>query len=95
MKKVILTVAAVAVASFAADGAALFTKCASCHGKDGKNAAISGKVLAGQSAADIAKKLADYKAGNGGAKKGMMIPNAKALSDADMKALGEYISKLK
>ena len=95
MKKVILTVAACAMAAFAADGAAVYGKCKSCHGADGKNTAISGKSLAGQSADAIAKKLHDYQAGNGGAKKGMMIPNAKSLSADDVKAVSAYIAGLK
>ena len=97
MKKVLLTVAACAVASFAADGAAIFnSKCVSCHGKDGKMTAIPGVAIAGQSAGDVEKKLKGYQDGSfGGAKKGMMAPNAKALADADMKAVATYIASLK
>ena len=97
MKKVLLTVAACAVASFAADGAAIYNaKCVSCHGKDGKMTAIPGVAIAGQSVGDVEKKLKGYQDGSfGGAKKGMMAPNAKALSADDVKAVASYIASLK
>ena len=96
MTKILSLLTCFALSCFAASGAELFTKCASCHGKDGKNKAISGKVLAGQKATELTKKLTGYKKGTfGGAKKGMMTGVAKPLSDGDIKALSTYISKLK
>jgi cytochrome c553 len=85
---------ALAAAAFAADGKALYAKCAGCHGADGSKTAMS-KSLKGQKTDALAKALAGYKAKTfGGAKKGMMEGQAASLSDADMKALAEYISKL-
>lgn len=95
MKKIILGVAIAAATLFAADGAAVYGKCASCHGKDGKNAAISGIALSGD-AASIETKLNGYKDGSfGGAKKAMMTPQVAALSADDIKAVSEYIAGLK
>lgn len=95
MKKIILGVAIAAATLFAADGATIYGKCAGCHGKDGKNAAISGVALSGD-AASIEKKLSGYKDGSfGGAKKGMMAPQVAALSADDIKAVSEYIAGLK
>lgn len=84
-----------AAAAFAADGKALYVKCAGCHGADGAKTALGNKALKGLSADTIAKALAGYKAKTfGGAKKAMMEGQAANLSDADMKALADYISKL-
>ncbi|MDD5156665.1 c-type cytochrome [Sulfurimonas sp.] len=95
MKKIILGVAVAAATLFAADGAAIYAKCGSCHGKDGKNTAISGVALSGD-AASIEKKLNGYKDGSfGGAKKGMMAPQVASLSADDVKAVSEYIAGLK
>lgn len=97
MKKALVALmTAGVVAGFAADGAALYNKCTSCHGKDGKMTAIPGKVIAGQSAADVEKKLKGYKDGSfGGAKKGMMKGQVASLSDADIKALASHVAGLK
>jgi len=84
-----------AFASGAPDGKALYAKCAGCHGADGSKTALGNKALKGLSSDTIAKALAGYKAKTfGGAKKGMMEGQAAKLSDAEMKALGDYISKL-
>lgn len=97
MKKLALTVMLLGTTSlFAADGAALFGKCVSCHGKDGKMTAIPGVAISGQSAADVEKKLNGYKTDTyGGAKKGMMKGQVASLSADDIKALAEYVATLK
>ncbi len=70
------------------------TKCASCHGAKGEGKAPFPK-LAGQAQGDLEKKLHGYQDGTyGNEKKGMMIPNAKALSADDISALAHYISTL-
>jgi len=102
VKKIALTLAVafalavtLAAAALAADGKALFVKCAGCHGTDGAKTALGNKTLKGQKAEAIAKTLAGYKAKTyGGAKKGMMEAQAATLSDDDIKALADYISKL-
>ena len=96
MKKFAL-LALVATTSIAmADGAALYAKCAGCHGANGKTKALGkSNPIAGMAAADVVKDLEGYKAGTlnkhgmGGVMKGQANMSAE-----DMKALGEYISKL-
>ena len=89
-----LTFSAALGVALAADGKALYAKCAGCHGADGAKTSLS-KALKGQKAEAIAKTLAGYKAKTyGGAKKGMMEAQAATLSDDDIKALADYISKL-
>lgn len=95
MTKLVLGLSLTAAALFAADGAAIYGKCAACHGKDGKNTAISGVVLSGD-AASIEKKLNGYKDGSfGGAKKAMMVGQVASLSADDIKAVSAHIAGLK
>lgn len=92
MKKILLLASLFAVSSLvAADGAALYSKCAGCHGEKGEKAQYA--KLQGLSKADVVSKLTDYKAGNGGAKKAMMVPQAKSLDDEAISTLADYISK--
>jgi len=82
----------------AADGVALFAKCAGCHGADGKMKALGkSPAIAGEPAAEIAKKLKEYKAGkrNAYGMGGVMQGQAAGLSESDIAALADYISKLK
>lgn len=79
-------------------GKTLYTKCASCHGNDGKMKALGvSAVIAGQSAEEIAAKLAEYKAGtrNTAGMGNIMKPQVMTLSEEDMKAVAEYIATLK
>ena len=79
-----------------ADGAALFTKCAGCHGAKGEKHALGkSNIIAGQSKADLVKKIKGYQDGSyGGAMKGLMVSQVKGLNDAQIEALADYISKL-
>jgi len=96
MKKILLGVSLSAAVLLASDGAAIYAKCGACHGKDGKNAAVSGIAIGGEAADAVAKKLHGYKDGSfGGAKKAMMTPQVASLSDDDIKAVSEYIAGLK
>jgi len=99
MKKVVLTVLAVGAMSFlAADGAALYKKCAGCHGaKAEKKALGKSAVIAGQDAAATEAALKGYKAGtlNTHGMGGLMKGQVASYSDADMKAVSEYIAGLK
>lgn len=71
------------------------TKCASCHGSDAMGRADFPK-LAGQSKADLEKKLTGYKNGTFGNKmKAVMEPNAKALSSNQIEDIAGYIAGLK
>jgi len=81
-----------------AKGKAIFAKCASCHGADGKTKALGkSEIIAGQPAADLEKKIQEYKAGTRNvAGMGMLMKGqVGSLSDEDIKAVAAYISSLK
>lgn len=85
---------AASTALAAEDGKTLYAKCAGCHGADGSKAVMS-KALKGQSSDAIVKAMQGYKAKTfGGSKKATMENLASRMSDAEFKALGDYISKL-
>ena len=105
MKKVLLSLAAVAlaasmgsaVAGDAAAGKAKSAVCAGCHGADGKTTVqpIYPK-LAGQNAAYLENSLKAYKAGQRqGGMSAVMSPMAAPLSDADIANLAAYYASLK
>lgn len=79
----------------AADGAKLYAaKCAECHGKDGKEASVSGKAIAGGSGA--LAKLTGYKNGTfGGDQKAIMQGNVATLSDSELNTIASYVDTLK
>lgn len=85
--------------ALAADGAKLYVEktCTACHGKDGKTPLMPDyPKIAGQNAKYIEKQMADIKSGarangNSAAMKGVMV----LVSDADIKDLAAYVSKLK
>ena len=102
MKKIVLLIALACVGAFAADGAAIYKKCAVCHGAKAEKKYLN-KVPA-LVEIDPAQRLADmkaYKAGaiNGGKGKinmgAIMKGQMATLSDADMAAVNDYISTLK
>jgi len=82
----------------AADGAAMFQKCAACHGAKGEKAALGkSEVIAGWSSAKTLDALKGYKAGTRNTK-GMgaiMKGQTATLSDGDMKSLADYVAGLK
>jgi cytochrome c len=102
MNKTLAAVAAAALllglagAGGAADGKALYAKCAGCHGADGSKVPMNtGKPVKGMSAAEAEEALKGYKAGTfGGEKKAMMVKLVQPLSDEEIKALAEYIATL-
>ena len=96
MKKLALILAFAAASSlFAADGAALYKKCAACHGaKAEKKALNKSHIIQGWDVAKIAASLKGYKDGTyGGAMKGLMKGQVTGLSDADMQAMADQIAK--
>ncbi len=99
MKKVTLGLLLVGATSLLmADGAALFKKCAGCHGaKAEKKALGKSEVIAGWDAAKIEEALKGYKAGtrNVHGMGGLMKGQVASYSDADIKAVAEYIHGLK
>ena len=79
------------------DGKALYAKCAGCHGADGKTKALGkSEIIAGQPAADLEKKISEYKAGTRNVTGSGMIMKGQvaSLSDADIKAIATYVSGL-
>lgn len=83
---------------FAADGAAIYKKCAACHGEKA-DVKYANKVptLTSISKEERVKALQGYKDGsnnNFGMGKVMQL-HAKNLSDEDMAAVSEYIDSLK
>ncbi|BDY12779.1 c-type cytochrome [Hydrogenimonas cancrithermarum] len=79
------------------DAAALFTKCAGCHGLKGEKHALGkSNIIAGQSKADLVKKMEGYKNGTyGGPMKGLMAGQVRSLTSGQIEALAGYIAKLK
>ena len=82
----------------AADGSALYQKCAACHGLKGEKAALGkSEVIAGWNSTKTLDALKGYKAGTRNTKGmgALMKGQTAALSDADMKALADHIAGLK
>jgi cytochrome c553 len=78
-------------------GKKAYAKCAGCHGKDGKTKALNkSEIIAGQAAADLEKKMAEYKAGtrNVSGMGTLMKGQVASMSDADIKAVSAYISAM-
>jgi len=97
MKTLIVLLGLTAMLS-AADGGALFQKCAACHGAKGEKAALGkSEVIAGWKSDKVLDALKGYKAGTRNTKGmgALMKGQTAALSDADMKALADHIAGLK
>jgi cytochrome c553 len=94
MKKIVLSLLVTGVALMASDGAALYKKCAACHGQHGEKKAL-GKSAVIQGA-DVLADLKGYKAGTTN-KHGMgalMKGQVASYSDADLEAVAAYIKGL-
>ncbi|MRJ02617.1 MAG: c-type cytochrome [Epsilonproteobacteria bacterium] len=81
-----------------ADGATLYAKCSGCHGTKGERKALGKSApIGGMAKEELLKKLKGYQAGTlnlygmGGLMKGQVA----GLSEGDLEALADYISKLK
>ena len=88
--------AATAVTLVAADGAALYKKCAGCHGIHGEKKALGkSAVIKGWPKAKVVEALKGYKAGtrNVHGMGGLMKGQVASLSDADIEAIADYLSK--
>lgn len=79
----------------AADGAALFKKCAACHGAAGEKVALGkSKVIKDMSKEEIVTAINGYKDGSyGGPMKALMKGQVASLSDTDIEAISEFIVK--
>jgi len=98
MKKIALTLLVASVSLMAADGAALYKKCAACHGaKAEKKALGKSNVIHTMSSADIETALKGYKAGTRNTKGmgALMKGQVASYSDADIAAVSAYIATLK
>ncbi len=99
MKKVTLALMLAGAASLVmADGAALYKKCAGCHGAKGEKKALGkSAVIGGMDVATLVNDLKEYKAGKRNVHgMGMMMKSQVAsMSDADIQAVAEYIHGLK
>ena len=98
MKKLaVLTLAAtVGTTLMAADGAALYKKCAGCHGAHGEKKALGkSEVIKGWPKEKTIEALKGYKAGtrNVHGMGALMKGQVASLSDADIEAIADYISK--
>lgn len=82
---------------FAADGAALYNKCAGCHGTAGEKVALGkSKIIADMSEDDLNSALNGYMAGTyGGAMKGLMKGQVASFSQDDIKAVSTHIASFK
>lgn len=78
------------------EGKSIFsTKCSFCHGEKAQGMGIYPKLV-GNTKDDVLRKLNGYIDGSyGKAQKGIMIGQAKALSDSQKSAVAEYIATLK
>ena len=98
MKKIALTLLVASVSLMAADGAALYKKCAACHGaKAEKKALGKSEVVQGWDAAKIETSLNGYKAGtlNVHGMGALMKGQVASYSEEDIKAVAAYIAGLK
>ncbi len=77
-------------------GKEIFSACSGCHGADGSKKALGkSQAIKGWDVQKVTDALNGYKAGTyGGSMKGLMKGQASKLSDADIKAVSEYISGL-
>ena len=98
MKKVAIAMLFAGSTLLMADGAALYAKCAGCHGKDGKTKALGkSDPIAGLAVDVLTKDIEGYKAGTTN-KHGMgavMKGQVATYSADDIKAVAEYISAMK
>jgi len=98
MKKIAIAMLFAGSTLLMADGAALYAKCAGCHGQKGEKSALGkSAVIQGMDAAKLEELINGYKAGtlNQHGMGALMNGQVKGMSDADIKAVAEYISGLK
>lgn len=71
------------------NGRLLASNCAQCHGTNGKGPGF--ERLAGESAREIYEEMKEMQSGKEG--KGLMTKHAMGYSDAQLRALADYLSK--
>ena len=98
MKKIAIAMLFAGSTLLMADGAALYAKCAGCHGQKGEKTALGkSAVIQGQDAAKTVEQLKGYKAGtlNQHGMGTLMKGQVASMSDADIQAVADYIAGLK
>ena len=96
--KILLLMLGLIMVLNAADGKALYLKCAACHGQKGEKKALGkSQIITGWKEAKTLDALKGYKAGkrNVAGMGALMKGQVAALSDADLKALAKYVATLK
>ena len=98
MKKLAMTLLFAGSTLLMADGAAIYAKCAGCHGTNGEKAALGkSAIIKGQDAKKTTEQIKGYKAGtlNQHGMGALMKGQVGSLSDADIKAVSDYIAAMK
>ncbi len=96
MKKIVALCALGLASMLFAEAPAVYKKCATCHGADGKKVGVAPKAIAGLSKKEALDFLVGYKNKTiKTPKANTMFIQVKNLSDADMNALADYIATLK
>ncbi len=93
--KVLFAILGLTALLAASDGAALFKKCAACHGANGEKKALGkSHVIKNMSHDEIVSALKGYQDGTyGAAMKALMKGQVATLKDADIEAIADYIKK--
>lgn len=98
MKKVAIGLLFASSTLLMADGAALFKKCAGCHGADGQTKALGkSDIIGGLDVATVVADLEGYKAGttNKHGMGGVMKGQIGTYTSEQIKEVATYISTLK
>ena len=79
------------------DAKTLFIKCAGCHGQKGEKKALAqSQIIQGWDKQKVSDAIHGYKNGTyGGSMKALMSSQVSNLSETEIDAIAEYISKLK
>jgi cytochrome c len=79
----------------AEDGAALYKKCASCHGQAGEKVALGkSKIIKDMSEQEMVTAMKGYQDGSyGGAMKGLMKGQVASLNGEQIEAIAKHIAK--
>ncbi|RXJ70294.1 cytochrome C [Halarcobacter ebronensis] len=95
MKKLVMAATLIASVFSFANANPLYTKCVTCHGVNGEKVALGkSKIIKDLSKAEFIAAMKGYQDGSfGGPLKGVMAPQAKGLSEADIQAIADYIIK--
>ena len=96
MKKIVLTLTILASSSlFASNGAALYKKCAGCHGVHGEKRALGkSDIIQGLSQRKIENELFEFRDEKVDSDEMIMKMQVKNFTNDQIKAVAKYISNL-